>query len=162
MCRRVGFLGLVLSGVLTLAGCDELTGEPLVTAPTATATATATPTCCVTAVVGAIRMADDHADDLRAATPLQLEEAAAGRLESDRDRDVFALSVQAGERYELTVSSAGATILRLLAADGSELRAGAPGQGLRFDAPADGTCYLVVEPVAGSLDYALLASRLQP
>lgn len=153
--------GLLLGLLLGLCGCrdGQAGGQGVGAAVAAAGAARGT----AAAVVGTIALPDDHADAPSGATRLSIDGVASGHLESGLDRDVFAVELRAGERYDFSVASSGSAGLRLLGPDGSsQLLAGGSREALRFDAPAGGTHYLVVEPVAGSLDYTLLASRLQP
>lgn len=152
--------GLLLGLLIGLCGCRDGQGAG---GQGVVGVAASAPRGTTAALVGTIALPDDHADAPSGATPLAIDGVASGRLESGLDRDVFAVELRAGERYDFSVASPGSTGLRLLGPDGSsQLLAGASREALRFDAPAGGTHYLVVEPVAGSLDYTLVASRLQP
>ena len=153
--------GLLLGLLIGLCGCRDGQGGGQ---GVGTAAAPAGPSRgTAAAVVGTIALPDDHADAPFGATRLSIDGVASGRLESGLDRDVFALELRAGERYDFSLASPGSAGLRLLGPDGtSQLLSGGAREPLRFDAPAGGTHYLMVEPVAGSLDYTLVAARLQP
>ncbi len=62
---------------------------------------------------------DDHADGAAGATPLTAGAAARGRIDAAGDRDWFTLTLAAGEQVTLVTSTAGDTVLALVAPDGS-------------------------------------------
>ena len=109
--------------------------------------------------------ADDHGDRLQDATSLPLGTRIDGQFDLPYDRDVFRVSLQGGQRYQLTLSNTGSTSLefsgiQLLDAAGQELLLGARVQNqhdsvLSFVAPATATYYMVA---ANNVGYSLAPS----
>ncbi|HNF84521.1 MAG TPA: hypothetical protein PLE13_11095, partial [Solirubrobacterales bacterium] len=124
--------------------------------------------------------ADDHGDRLQDATSLPLGTRIDGQFDLPYDRDVFRVSLQGGQRYQLTLSNTGSTSLefsgiQLLDAAGQELLLGARVQNqhdsvLSFVAPATATYYMVaannvgysLAPSASTGAYAIRAQRENP
>jgi hypothetical protein len=114
--------------------------------------------------------ADDHADAPGGATPLAIDAWAAGRIEPAGDLDCFSFQGTAGARYVLSTRSGSLmdTTLTLVDTDGATVLAFDDDSGfgrasrIAWQAPADGTYYLVVahyDPAQGVGSYWVRAAR---
>lgn len=107
--------------------------------------------------------ADDHADGLLGATPLDPGSIRTGRLDDPLDRDSFLLPVEAGQRYRITAASGDPDVpIHLLV--GHSLWTMAEGKdALEVDAEASGTWLLKLSGAsAAGTAYTVQASPVEP
>lgn len=96
---------------------------------------------------------DDHGDDATSATRVVAGQVTPGAIQRAGDQDWFAVTLQAGQAYELRTAGLQAgmdTVLRLIDTNGTRVLAenddlpGGLASGLDFTAPAAGTYFLSV------------------
>ena len=112
---------------------------------------------------------DDHGDTRWTATPISVGEVIEASLDSFFDYDYFALEVQEGHSYQLTVENLGNGIsaVGLVGADGTSIPLqrsegwGLSGGYIHWTADASGRTYVAVKsPQDSTLDYKLMIDPL--